>query len=349
MTKTVVALYDSASDAETVSSELSAAGFTDTDVVDNSAIGSTGTGWSGTGMTDASLAAGAPGVVGTPLGAVSDTETSTTTSSAVSEGILGRLRRAGVPEDESHVYAEGVRRGGSLVIARLADENVDRGLEIMSNYRPVDIDERGSQWRTEGWSRYDESAGPYTGTGLTEAASSMRSTNETAATRSDRTDLDTSATLAGDTGRARSGDETVIPIVEEQLSVGKREVERGGVRVRSYVVETPVEESVRLRDETINVERRAVNRPADVTADAFRERTIELTETDEEAVVAKTARVVEEVVVSKDVTERTEQISDTVRRTEVDVENTTGVERAVDRDVDRDLKADRTVTPKRDI
>jgi uncharacterized protein (TIGR02271 family) len=316
---------------------LSAAGFTDTDVIDNSAIGSSGTGWSGTGMTDSSLAAGAPGVVGTPLSATSETGTSTT-SSAVSEGILGRLRRAGVPEDESHVYAEGVRRGGSLVIARLADENVDRGLEIMSNYRPVDIDERGSQWRTEGWSKYDESAGPYTGTGLTEAATSMRSTNETAATRTDRT---------------RSGDETVIPIVEEQLSVGKREVERGGVRVRSYVVETPVEESVTLRDETVNVERRAVNRPADVTADAFRERTIELTETDEEAVVAKTARVVEEVVVSKDVTERTEQVSDTVRRTEVDVENTTGTDRAttgrtgVERTVDVDV--DRTTTPKRDI
>jgi uncharacterized protein (TIGR02271 family) len=258
---------------------------------------------------------------------------------------MGRLRRAGVPEDESHVYAEGVRRGGSLVIARLADENVDRGLEIMSNYRPVDIDERGSQWRTEGWSKYDESAGPYTGTGLTEAAASMRSTNETAGTRTDRTDLDTSTNLTGGTDRTRSGDETVIPIVEEQLSVGKREVERGGVRVRSYVVETPVEESVTLRDETVNVERRAVNRPADVTADAFRERTIELTETDEEAVVAKTARVVEEVVVSKDVTERTEQVSDTVRRTEVDVENTTGVERATD----RDLKTDRTTTPKRDI
>ena len=64
---------------------------------------------------------------------------------------MSRLRRAGVPEDDSHMYAEGVRRGGSLVIARLADDNVDRGLEIMSNYRPVDIDERGSQWRTEGW------------------------------------------------------------------------------------------------------------------------------------------------------------------------------------------------------
>jgi uncharacterized protein (TIGR02271 family) len=224
------------------------------------------------------------------------------------------------------------------VIARLADENVDRGLEIMSNYRPIDIDERGSQWRSEGWTRYDESAGPYTGSGLTQAATAMRSTNETTTAR---TDVDTSANL---TGATRTGGEEVIPIVEEQLSVGKREVERGGVRVRSYVVETPVEETVRLRDETINVERRRVDRPAgDITGDAFRERTIELTETDEEAVVAKTARVTEEVVISKDVTERTERVSDTVRRTEVDVENTTGTDRAVNRDVkvDRDLKADR--------
>jgi uncharacterized protein (TIGR02271 family) len=328
MTKTVVALYDSASDAETVTRELSAAGFTDTEVVDNSALGSDRAAWSGTEVTDSSLAAGAPGAVGTPLGGAPETGAATG-SSSVSGGILSRLRRAGVPEDDSHMYAEGVRRGGSLVIARLADDNVDRGLEIMSNYRPVDIDERGSQWRTEGWTRYDESAGPYTGSGLSQAATAMRSTNETTTER---------------TGTTQTGGEEVIPIVEEQLSVGKRQVERGGVRVRSYVVETPVEESVRLRDETINVERRRVDRPAgDVTGDAFRERTIELTETDEEAVVAKTARVTEEVVINKDVTERTERVSDTVRRTEVEVENTAGTDRALNRDakVDRDLKADR--------
>ena len=332
MTKTVVALYDDVSDAQTVSRELSAAGFTDNEVVDSSAISSDRSVSGGADVSDSSLAAGTPGVVGTPLGAAPETgTTSTTTSSWGSGGILSRLRSAGVPEDDSHMYAEGVRRGGSLVIARLADDNVDRGLEIMSNYRPVDIDERGSQWRTEGWTRYDESAGPYTGSGLTDAAAAMRTTNETTTAR---------------TGGTRTGDETVIPIVEEQLSVGKREVERGGVRIRSYVVETPVEETVRLRDETINVERRRVDRPAgDITGDAFRERTIELTETDEEAVVAKTARVTEEVVISKDVTERTERVSDTVRRTEVDVENTAGTDRALDRDrdvkVDRDLKADR--------
>jgi uncharacterized protein (TIGR02271 family) len=330
MTKTVVALYDSAADAETVVRELSAAGLTDTEVVDNSAIGADRPAWRETDVTDSSLAAGAPGVIGTPLSDVSESGIAASSGTA-SEGIMGRLRRAGVPEDDSHIYAEGVRRGGSLVIARLSDDDVDRGLEIMSNYRPVDIDERGSTWRQEGWSRYDESAGPYTGTGLTDAATSLRDANVTTGT----------------------GEETVIPIVEEQLSVGKREVDRGKVRVRSYVVETPVEETVRLRDESVHVERRKVDRPADVTADDFRERSIDVTESAEEAVVSKTARVTEEVVVSKDVTERTERVADTVRRTEVDVDNAAGANRRTEVDVEKtagtDRLKDRPVDRDRDI
>ncbi|MFL6676063.1 MAG: DUF2382 domain-containing protein [Massilia sp.] len=114
---------------------------------------------------------------------------------------------------------------------------------------------------------------------------------------------------------------TAIPVVEEQLKVGKREVQRGGVRVFSRVVETPVHESIGLREEHVNVERHAVDQPistGDTTA--FKEQDIEMRETAEEAVVEKSARVVEEVVVGKQVTEHQEQISDTVRHTEVGVE-----------------------------
>ncbi|MGI4730702.1 MAG: YsnF/AvaK domain-containing protein, partial [Janthinobacterium lividum] len=112
--------------------------------------------------------------------------------------------------------------------------------------------------------------------------------------------------------------------VEEQLVVGKREVDRGGARVRSYVTETAVHEQIRLRDEKINVQRRAVDRPITDADDAFRERTIDMTATGEEAVVGKTARVVEEVVVSKTSGEHVEQIDDTVRRTDVEVDETKG-------------------------
>jgi uncharacterized protein (TIGR02271 family) len=90
------------------------------------------------------------------------------------------------------------------------------------------------------------------------------------------------------------------------------------------VVETPVQEQVMLRKEDVQVERRPVDRPMAAGDDAFRERTIEATETSEEAVVSKEARVTEEVVVRKTAEERTETVRDTVRRTEVEVEDERG-------------------------
>ena len=115
--------------------------------------------------------------------------------------------------------------------------------------------------------------------------------------------------------------ETTIPIVDEELAVGKRTVDRGGVHVYRRVIEVPVEESVQLRDERVVVERSAVDRPATAgELDGQGSRSIELTETAEEAVVAKTAHVVEEVHIGKQTEEHTEHIQDTVRRTEVEVE-----------------------------
>ena len=115
-------------------------------------------------------------------------------------------------------------------------------------------------------------------------------------------------------------------MVEERLLVGKREVSRGSVRVRSYMVEEPVHEEVSLREERVNVERRPVNEPTRPVVkgsadDLMQERTIELSETAEQAVVGKEARVTEQVVVSKDTRERVESIDDTVRRTKVDIED----------------------------
>ena len=119
--------------------------------------------------------------------------------------------------------------------------------------------------------------------------------------------------------------ETTIPVVAEQLQVGKREVERGGVRVRSRVVERPVQEELRLREEHVRVERRPVDRLAtEADLDRVREGTFEVTERAEQAVVNKEARVVEEVAVGKEVGERTETVRDTVRETEVDVRKVEG-------------------------
>ncbi|MGJ7917258.1 DUF2382 domain-containing protein [Massilia sp. LXY-6] len=112
-----------------------------------------------------------------------------------------------------------------------------------------------------------------------------------------------------------------IPVVQEDVKIGKREVQRGGVRVFSRVVETPVNETVNLREEHVNVERRPVDQPiSSADSSLFKEQTIEMRERAEEAVVQKTARVVEEVRVGKETTQRQENIHDTVRHTEVQVE-----------------------------
>ncbi|HSX77011.1 MAG TPA: YsnF/AvaK domain-containing protein [Candidatus Saccharimonadia bacterium] len=109
-------------------------------------------------------------------------------------------------------------------------------------------------------------------------------------------------------------------MVEEDISIGKREIERGHVRIFSRVTEQPVEESVRLREEKVTVERRPADRPATATDLAAAEKqVIEMTETAEEPVVSKRARVIEEVVVHKEVSERTETVRGTARHTDVDV------------------------------
>jgi uncharacterized protein (TIGR02271 family) len=124
---------------------------------------------------------------------------------------------------------------------------------------------------------------------------------------------------------AEAGATKAIPVLKEEIQVGKRQVLRGGVRVYSRVIEEPVEESIGLREERVRVERRPVGRPAtEADLAASKERVVEVQEFAEEPVVAKEARVVEEVRVGKDVAERKETIRDTVRHTEVSVEQTPG-------------------------
>lgn len=124
--------------------------------------------------------------------------------------------------------------------------------------------------------------------------------------------------VAGVTREASEG-EISIPIIEEQLIIGKRTVEKGGVNVRTTITEKPVEETVTLREEKVHVERHKVDRPVDA-ATAFQEGTIEITTQAEVPVVGKQSRVVEEVVVGKNVTERDETVRDTVKRTDVEVD-----------------------------
>lgn len=235
---------------------------------------------------------------------------------AVAGGIVGALVDMGLPEEEAHRYAEGVRRGGTLVSAQVPDNRVDDVIAIMENHHPVDLNERMGYWRESGWNRFTPEAQPLTrteiernreryGTNLGERRTQTQE-RQPVRTETNENDID-------------------IDVVEEEVRIGKREVERGGVRVRTYVVEQPVEKSVTLEETRVNVERRPANRPASqADLDAFQEGTIEMTESEEELVVNKEARVTEEVHISKERRQHTETVHETERHTEVEVEEIDG-------------------------
>ena len=286
MTRTITAIYDSEADARRAREQLLSSGVDDDDVR----------------------------VVSQNLSRT-DVSTDDNVGSDDNKGMWESIKDFFVGDDDRPMYSESLRRGSYLLTARVDDDLSDEAISVLEQTNAVDLDERTQQWRSEGWT---ESAYP---------PSSMSGYAAGAGATTDTISAQLSDTSSERTGsEVRDTDETAIPIVEERLRVGKREVERGSVRVRSYVVEEPVHEQVALREEHVAVERRPVSDRATAGAigdDAFKERTIELTERAEEAVIAKDAVVTEEVVVRKSAEERTETIEDTVRHTEVDIDDST--------------------------
>ena len=176
--------------------------------------------------------------------------------------------------------------------------------DILERHNPIDIDERAA------------SHGATAAVAPVGAATTTTTTRETLGTAP--------AVAARDTGLR--GNEETLQLSEEQIQVGKRLVNRGTTRIRRFVVETPVQEDVSLHSERVSVERRAVTGDARPGTADFTDKTIEVTETEEEAVVGKTSRVKEEVVVRKDATDRTETVRDTVRREDVEITKDGAVE-----------------------
>jgi hypothetical protein len=193
MTRTIIALFDDIRQAEKAVQELVQAGFSSEDVSilandvkneslaadepveDESAADGAGIGAGigavvgglggllvglgalalpGIGPVIAAgpLAAALTGLAGAGAGAV---------AGGVAGGLLGALVEMGVPEENAHYYAEGVRRGSTLVILRAPDDRTNQAVEILNRYEPVDINDRILVWRSEGWSGFDPAAGPY--------------------------------------------------------------------------------------------------------------------------------------------------------------------------------------------
>ena len=226
-----------------------------------------------------------------------------------------------LPEEDRQIYAEGVQRGGHLLTAQVDNSLEEAALHVLEGSGAVDIDAEAESWRQGGWtgSQVGDADVAVTGDAGTTSGLAETGAAHQAQPRTDARDL--------------AGDE-VIQAAEEQLVVGKREVGRGSVRVRSYVTERPVDEQVELTQERVTIERRPVERELAPGDAAFQERTIEAVERGEEAVVSKTARVTEEIGIRKDVERETETVRDTVRKQEIEVEDDrlerTGAARRVD-------------------
>jgi len=312
MQHTLIAVFDNRSDAQGAMNELLAAGF------DSSTLR----------LSEESAAKdmSASSITGATPGAGAD------------EGIGASIKHFFTDlfsddDDTAHrqKYSTALDRGHhALTVTASSEEEVERAADIVEGFGPVDIDEKAAQWGGQpgmgGEVAYSVGAGNAQSAGLSGAQQHDMGTSTSTGTGAAAAGNVQGGSLSGsqqrDMGTAgTAGTDTAIPVVQEQLKVGKREVQRGGVRVYSRIVETPVQENLSLREEHVHVERRPVDQQIDpAAATAFKEQSIELRETGEEAVVQKTARVVEEVVISKDVTERQESINDTVRHTEVEVE-----------------------------
>lgn len=240
---------------------------------------------------------------------------------ALAGGLIGALTDIGVPAEEASYYNEGVRRGGTLLAVKAEDNLANSVAQILDDNGAVDIDQRGATYRQEGF--LPTPTTPMTQPTTTAAMpSTMASRGATGAEPiAANTTANTSMSPNMTNRVVNAGEQVAVPVVEETLEVGKRQEQRGGVRIYSHVTQKPVEESVQLREEHVTVDRHPVNRPIS-TADmaAFKEGTIEVTETAEVPVVNKEARVVEEVVVGKEATQRMETVRDTVQRTDVQVE-----------------------------
>jgi uncharacterized protein (TIGR02271 family) len=209
---------------------------------------------------------------------------------ATASGFWHRLFGGDVDLHEATVYGNTVGKGGSVVTLRAPENLVDKAVGILHSHSPVDVNERAASLGI-----------PAAGAAPIPAAASQAPPK--------------AAATAG-----AQKDKEVISLSAERLEVGKRQVDAGMTRVRRFVIEKAVEAQVTLHEEHASIARRAITDQNYIEDVDWSERTIEVAETAEQPVVSKSARVVEEVVIGKEGSDRVETVKDKIRRQQVEVE-----------------------------
>jgi uncharacterized protein (TIGR02271 family) len=211
-------------------------------------------------------------------------------------GLWQRMLGGGLAQHEADVYSQSLERGGMVVSVRVADSEVAHATGILDLHRPIDVHDRAVT------------------TGLAPAARV-----EAAAAAIIAAPIATVQKVAVSPKLAEVHDE-VLRLAEEQLQVGKRMVETVMTRVRRFVTEREVSADVTLHEEHADVLRRAITDPKYIGDIDWADATIEIRETAEQALVSKTARVVEEVALKKIGSDHVETIHDKIRRQQVEIE-----------------------------
>jgi uncharacterized membrane protein len=185
MTKTVTGLFDSYSDASSAVEQLKAAGISDSDISivsnnsdgrykdnDNDAAEDAGTG-AGigaavggvggllTGLGIMAIPGVGPVVAAGWLAATAAGAVAGAVVGGAAGGIVGALTDSGVAERDAHVYAEGVRRGGTLVTAKVDDGRASEAEAILQRSNWVDLPSRRTTYEGQGWTSFDDTADPY--------------------------------------------------------------------------------------------------------------------------------------------------------------------------------------------
>jgi len=258
----------------------------------------------------------------------------TDTVAAHREGFWDWLFGRDVPEHDRSWYETNLREGRtvvSVIVSDIAERH--RAAEILEDFNPIDFEESESRYRGIESPPATETAAarirpetvpnvrPATDTSLGSPQTWERDRDMASAAAAARD----GEPLAGGSREVMGSEENVIPVVKEDIAVGKRMHERR-YRIRTYTVETPVEREVTLRDERVVIEHRPVSdqaAAARVASEMPKDRDYEIIERHEEPVVEK-RREVEEVVVHKEAEDRTERVRDTVRETRVDIDRDAG-------------------------
>ncbi len=148
------------------------------------------------------VALGIPSANVTIRGTESGSSTSSTSSATEDKGFLDSLADFFFPEEDQHTYAEGVRRGGYLLTARVPDSLEGQATDILERYDPADVDERAESWRQSGWAGYPASGAGAAGATAAYGESTSTSSRDYGTAGSGRSGGDRASNAVGDTAEA---------------------------------------------------------------------------------------------------------------------------------------------------